>query len=344
MSVSRDEAKQLLVSLLPAGSDQLYDLANTAVIGGTIYGLAGALKQVLLDRIEQLHLELNPSTMTEKIPDWESCCGLTNTPIAKFGTIAQRRNAVLAVLRTSGSFSYDDIRAIVQPYFVYTDPTQIQIVETNRAALRTAHTYPFFAPVTVAGERVYAFFLSTPGNVVLDDPMVSPAGAHLVMNLTGDVGDYYFSVTGPDGTTARFPPGTLPSGGGTGVAYDLCAPVFAGRPIKGRWTVRVATGVNDATVNSWGVFVEGIGVNFDSNHNRIGEGLGAAMFEFAVIADPALLGTGYNLQGAQLSLTRWKPAHTAGSVVVVSGVMGASYYAIPDTISATPDAAIPGPP
>lgn len=336
MSVSRDEAKALLISLLPPGSEQLYELANTAVIGGTLYGLAGALKDVLLDRVEQLHLELNPSTMVEKIPDWEAACGLTNTPIAKFGTIAQRRNAVLAVLRTSGSFSYDDIRAIVQPYFLYADPTQIQIVETDRATLRTMHTYTYSTPEVIpsGSTRLY-------GVVVPDDPRVSPGGAHLGLKLTGYVGDIELTLTSPDGTQVAFLGGTLPPDTVTAQTFDLCAPAFAGKSIRGVWTLRVRTVSAALTVTNWSVFVDGLGVIYDTAvpPHRIGEGLGAPMFQFGVVADPALLGTGYDLQGAQRSLSRWKPAHTNG-IVVLSTMLA---YAIPDTISATPDAAIPGP-
>lgn len=340
MSVSRDEAKRLLISLLPPGSEQLYALENEDVIGGTLYGLAGALKEVLLDRVEQLQLELNPATMEEKIPDWESACGLTNTPVARFGTLAQRRNAVLAVLRTSGSFSFDDIRAIVQPYFLYAEPSKILIVETDRAALRTAHTYTNTTPIAL-GPGIGAEAKVAVG----EDPRVSPAGAHLLANLTGFTGDIALTLVGPDGASANFPPGTLPSDSVTAVDFDLCASRFAGRRINGLWTLRAQAGGFALTVNSWGVFVEGLGVNYDNSVPRraIGEGLGAAAFQFAVIADPAKLGPGYDLVGAARSLSRWKPAHTAGTVVVHSGVSGASYYAIPDTVSATPDAAIPGP-
>lgn len=340
MTIARDEAKALLISLLPPGSEQLYELANTAVIGGTLYGLAGALKDVLLDRVEQLHLELNPSTMVEKIPDWEAACGLTNTPIAKFGTLTQRRNAVIAVLRTSGSFSLDDIRAIVQPYFLYANPSQIQIVEPNRAALRAAHTYTYAITTTVPAAST-----QTLGVLVADDPRVSPAGAHLVMNLDGYVGDVTLTLIGPDGFQVSFPPGTLPPRSVMGQAYDLIAIGFAGRAIRGLWQLRVRTVSSFLTFNSWGVFVEGLGNVYDTAFppHKIGEGKGAEVFQFAVAPDAAKLGTGYDLQGAARSLTRWRPAHTLGKVITPSGVMGASYYAIPDTPSATPDYAIPGP-
>lgn len=338
--ISDAEAKKLLVSLLPAGAEDLYDLDDKALIGGTMLALGQTIKKVLLDRVENLRLELNPSTMTEKISDWEEACGLTNTPIARFGTIDQRRNAVIAILRTSGSFSYDDIRSIVQPYFLYQDPSQIQIVETNRSSLRNAHTYSYNLPQVIPA-------ISTSRSVVLvaDDPKVSAAGAHLIVNLTGYIGDVSFILTGPDGTNQSFLFGYLPPRTVTNETFDLCAPEFVGKAVRGKWELLAYAGFTPLTINSWGVFVEGIGVNFDGSTppKRIGEGLGASMFFFAVVANPALLGTGYDIQGARRSINRWKPAHTDGTVVVSSGIVGASSYAIPDTESATPNAAIPGP-
>jgi hypothetical protein len=339
---SQAEVKAVLVSLLPPGSDW-YKLDNTAYIGGTINSLAGTLKDTLVDRIEVLRANCNPSTLTaEGLPELESATGLAYTPIALFGTTNQRRNAVLAALRMSGSFSLDDIRSIVQPYFLYQDSSQIVILETNRATIRTAHTYPFLAPILLSSPVTYTLSLTTPGGVVLDDPRISPAGAHLVMNVTGDVGDYTFTLTGPDGTFVNRPRKTFPSGSGTGVSYDVALPKFAGKQIRGPWTITVITGAGDVTVNSWGVFAEGIGVIYDTSMppNRVGQGLGAPIFEFAVAADPALLGAGFDLHGAQRALTRWKPAHTLGVIASISPVTG-TICAIPDTLNATPDFAIP---
>lgn len=339
--ISEKEARELLLSLLPPGSEQLYLTSDRAVIGRLFTGLGQAVRTSTLLRVEQLHLELNPSTMFEKISDWEEACGLSSTPIARFGTPEQRRNACLAVLRTSGSFSLDDIRAIVQPYFLYKDPSQIEIIETDRDLLRAAHTYSTAPGVVIPSGGNYASAV-----LVADDPLVSAAGAQLQVNISGNAKDAEFVLYCPDGSTTVFGPSTLPAETVATKDYVLHARQFAGHAIKGRWTLIAYAVASPITLHSWGVFVEGIGVNFDGAvpPKRLGEGLGAAMFQFAVVADPALLGTGYDLQGAERSLNRWKPAHTGGTVVLKSGVFGASSYAIPDTASATPDAALPGPP
>lgn len=337
---SRDEVFRLLVSLLPAGSEQLYDLSRSAFIGGALDALAGALKQTLIDRIEALRSEVNPATMAEQIPQWEQACGLAYSPVALFGTLQQRRDAVLAVLRMNGSFSLDDIRAIIEPYFRYESSADIEILETPRTDFTTAHTYVGSGPVTVP-----IFMLGRSTVTVLDDPVVSPAGATAFVLLTTTRADrMIFSLTSPDGFQVIFPTGWLSANpyAVVNVLFTLYAPSFAGKKIQGTWTLAFSNVADAATVTSWALFVEGLGVNYDraSPPNRIGEGLGAGIFEFAVVADPAKLGTGYDLEGAQRALSRWKPAHTAGTVVQISAVTGA-VGAIPDTVNAIPDQAVP---
>ncbi|MFO0578707.1 MAG: putative phage tail protein [Polyangia bacterium] len=337
---SRDEVRRLLISLLPAGSEELYDLSRSAYIGGSLDALAGALQQTLTDRIEVLRQEVNPATMAEQLPQWEQACGLAYSPVALFGTLQQRRDAVLAVLRTSGSFSLDDIRAIIEPYFRYASSADIEILETPRASLTAAHTYVGTGPVTVP--------IFAPGRIsvtVLDDPAVSPAGATAFVLLTTNRADrMVFSLQGPDGFLVVFPSGWLSAVpyAVTNVLFTLYAPSFAGKKIQGTWTLSFSNLADSATVTSWALFVEGIGVNYDraSPPNRIGEGLGASIFEFAVVADPAKLGDGFDLEGAQRALSHWKPAHTFGTVVQISPVTSA-VGAIPDTVNAIPDRAVP---
>jgi hypothetical protein len=97
----------------------------------------------------------------------------------------------------------------------------------------------------------------------------------------------------------------------------------------------------NVTVSVWSLFVEGLGHNYIGTPPAPnGQGLGAAQFDFVVVADPALLGTGYDLDGAARALNRWKPAHTHGGLTQLSALLG-TVCAIPDTINAIPDNAIP---
>lgn len=337
---SRAEVKALLTSLLPAGSEQMYDLSESAYIGGTLSGLAGALKDTLTDRVAVLRDEVNPSTITELLPEWEQATGLAFTPIARFGTVEQRRNAVLAALRMNGgSFSLDDIRSIVQPYFLYADPSQIRILEPDRGAQRTAHTYIKAVPVTVAAGAAGLSSLN-----VLEDPRVSAAGATAYVTLTTTRLDTLsFVLQGPDGTQAVYPAGWLArdATSATFEAFRLFAPGFARRAIRGTWSLGFVNAAASTTLHTWGLFVEGEGVIYGAGSPppRLGEGSGSVMFQFAVVANMALLGTGYDLVGAARAITRWKPAHVNGFVAVTTP-MG-SICAIPDTPNAIPDFAIP---
>ena len=340
---SREDVKALLVSLLPAGSDQLYDLSESAYIGGTFSGLAGALKDTLYDRIAVLRDEVNPSTVAELIPEWEQACGLAYTPIALYGTTEQRRNAVLAALRMSGgSFSLDEIRSIVQPYFLYADPSQIVILEADRLALRNAHTYlNFFGTRTAgAGFKWEGFPID-----VLDGPRISAAGATVTITVTTNrLEGVEISLISPSGAKVTWPAGWL-ARDPTAVtleAYRFFAPQLAGLPIKGEWNLGFVNYLDSVSLHGWGVFVEGTGVSYGGGTPpaRLGEGLGAGIYNFAVVADPAKLGVGYDLVGAQRALSRWKPAHVNGRVVSILP-MTSTICATPDTTTATPGLAIP---
>lgn len=338
-SPSRSDVKTLLVSMFPVGSEQLYDFSNSAYIGGSTNALAGALKETLTDRIAALRRETNPATIEENLPEWEQACGLAYTPIALYGTTAQRQHAVLAVLRMSGSFSLDDIRAIIQPYFLYQDPSQIEIIETSRVVFTTLHTYTNSSPVTVAMGVTGSSTVS-----IADDPRVSPAGAIVTVTITTTRADgMYFALEAPDGRRIVYQPYWLSETplSVTTQAFKLYAKGMAGAKILGSWTLRFGCVFDSVTLDGWSLFVEGLGVIYDGSvpPNRIGEGLGAGIFEFAVVADPAQLGAGYDLEGAQRALTRWKPAHTQGAIVPLSAL--GTVCAIPDTPNAIPDRAIP---
>ena len=121
----------------------------------------------------------------------------------------------------------------------------------------------------------------------------------------------------------------------------MCAPGLAGKRISGRWTLEANNPSVGFTLR-WSLYVEGQGVVYDTAvpPNRIGEGLGAPVFTFAVVADLGLLGTGYDLIGAQRAIVKWKPAHTYGFVATTSPITG-TICPIPDTDNAIPDTAIP---
>ena len=337
MTLSIAEAKKQLQACFPPGSESVYDWDNMAVdIGQHFQAMAAVIKEKMADLADTLRLELNPSTCTQKIPDWESALGLSNTPLAKFGTILQRRGQILSWLRQSGSFSLDDIRAVVQPFLGYANPAQIQIVETDQVALKAAHTYAGTGTPLVIGSNS----VGSSSFPVYDSARTSAAGAAVYLTITGDMANLGIVLVSPDGSTERYMPGSISQDIVTAEPYELHFKTLAHRPIAGTWALVITTGAVAATLHFCSIYVDGIGYVYDAGGAIAGEGLGAAQYEFSVIADMALLGTGYDLQGAFRALRRMKPAHVKCGIQTKS-LLG-TLTAIPDdTQSAIPDQGIP---
>ena len=334
------EIKQTLVDLLPPGSEDLYALGNQDGIGGTLNALAGTIKETLSDRIDQLRQEINPSTILELLPEWEQALGLSNTPIALYGTPTQRRNAVLARLRMSGSFSLDDIRAIIQPYFLYQDPTQIEIIEASRSGLETAHTYAAIGafPITLPLSSLVSWPITVP-----DDGTVSPADAILNLSVTTpNLEAFAVTLVSPTGTSTIWAQSTILtySTPVTNKTIRLHSFWNRGLPVKGTWKVNFWT-TAPTVINSFSLFVEGVGNLFSGSPPvKVGEGLGSAIFNFAVVADPTLLGAGFDLEGARRALSIWEPGHVNG-ILAYRSLLTGLICAIPDSENAIPDSAIP---
>jgi len=58
-----------------------------------------------------------------------------------FGTLEARRRAVISRLREYGPPTIPMIQSVLAPLFDYSDPADVVVLECDRAALRTAHTY-----------------------------------------------------------------------------------------------------------------------------------------------------------------------------------------------------------
>lgn len=326
------EAKEILIGGLPDGIEQFYDLERGDI--SKYFGAIGsALKKAGFDLLDTLRLEINPSTMLQKIPDWENALGLSATSTALFGTLVQRRNQVLGRLRENGGLTLADIRAAMQPYFLYQDPNQIQILEPNRAALKTLHTYPYVGAPVIPPLATRSVFIP-----VLDDPKVSPAGAQLNFRVTTmDLAQLGVIVKGSPDVSYDF--GSLGQGSAASLDFTIGMPQFSGQSIFKTWEIQFLTNTVGATISNISLFVEGLGRNYDVNGMEIGEGLGAAMFTFAVVMDLALVGPGYNPEGAKLALKRITPAHCGSSLFTKA--MGGTLCAIPDLITTLPDLCIP---
>lgn len=337
------EVRQMLLGALPPGLSKALGPDLQLILEG----IAAALKQECADLLDKLRKEINPATCTELLPEWEVAFSLTETAAAKYGSTTARQNQVLAAWRQNAPNSIPSLRALMQPFFLYADPDQIQVLETDRAALKTAHTYGADA----SGVNVPVGFPGGGTNFwVIDDGPVADAGAQLSINIDGWLEELTFTLTGPDGASqqAFWDVGFVGSGQVVDTNFVLYAPrdVNFGTPTNplyvrgntlGRWRLQVVSrGPHTARINGASLFVEAVGLNA-----RGGEGLGSVMHEFAIVADPALLGIGNDLDAARRVLLKNRPAWTGSSIVKKNPVMGGGLLAIPDEPTTLPDASIP---
>jgi len=331
MAVSRDEAKQLLINGLPPGIDQVWDMSGD--IGRFLYALAGGLKQYGFDMAETVRLELNPATMTQKTPDWESTFGIGYSKTALFGNDAQRRNQVIGYLRSLGEgFSIPGLQSIFNMFLGYANPAEINIIETDRAALTVLNTV-----AENPGLVIGALAIVNRTFIKVDLPRVSQAGAQVMITFDGgDVDEISVRLTGPNGFSKLWPAGYI-----TGTAaltdYYFYAPEFEGQTILGNWTLTITTGATGITYQQGSLFVEALGRNGPDWPGT--NGLGAAMFDWLVQADPAKVYADVDYAGARLIVNPIKPAHTVGAVGLKNGDIPDS-CTIPDSTEAIPDECI----
>lgn len=306
------EAFDLLLSLWPPGAwHELYDVDNPRSDVRRFFGASGqALAKYGTGQAAKIKSELMPTTAVDKLPDWEETLGLPATKVPPT-TTAGRQAAVVSKLRESGSYSLPEVRAILGPLLGYANANLLAIVETNRAGLRTLHTYSNATSVGVAG----------PGSVsrsviVSDDAAVSAGGVMVSLNVAVVTGSVVATLTAPDGKTATW---TLANTSGSplvlraGQRVDgVAATAFA--RILGTWTFSVvlATGSTVAWL-SLDLFVEGAGLDAAKNDGR-----GAEVWYWGAFANPALEGiaSASDREAARRAIERIKPAHTRGALLL----------------------------
>lgn len=321
------EVKRFLLSLLPAGADKLYSTAEGD--GGTgdyFGGIADGIKEYGTDLVEDVRTETNPNTVTQNLPEWEAVMAFSDTRTAIEGSTEQRQAQVISRWREHGASFLDNIRAAVQPFFQYADPANIQIIEMDRDALETAHTYSW-AAAGIPGLGTYTSTIA-----IGDNAPTGQMGVTCYIDLTHPtVQDLTISLIAPDGSVyflatevgAGFPTDGRLGSGSTGGSkqYKFYVPDAAGEGITGNWTLTISNSdINAGNVGAGaainGLFVEGIG--------RVGftnvEGLGAAQFQFAVVYDSALsTAAAIDFDAVRFAIRRVTPAHCYGYLVAAMG-------------------------
>lgn len=319
MSTTQDEARKYLLGLLPPGIEKLYDLDP----GGDFYYIFDAAAYLLrvfgFDLLDRLRTEHFPGQVVDKLPDWERFLGIARFFIARFGSTAQRQAAVVSKIRERGAFIDSLVQSVLGPLLGYEDPSQLEVLSTNRSDLRLAHTYSTEDLLTVAdgdtGEQVLD---------VIDGGKVSAAGVRVLVEF-GDAGPFTFSLTltAPDDITSK----TWEIADQDGdQMIGLFGKEFAAAEIRGNWTLSVAndSGVSLPVILS--VFVEGIARN---------QNTGGASAHWGVYADPTLLAAiGYSdFEAVMAAIARIKHSDSVGRLILSKepwpGVTTGLHAAIP---------------
>lgn len=300
-----------LVALWPPGVRDLYDLDNlTSDVCNYFAALAQAFRTFGTSLVDNLRVELAPATAVEKLLDWETALGITanRRPTT---SVAARQAAVVSKLREAGSYSRAELQAIVGPLLGYTDPTQLVVYETNRAALSAIHE------VVAAGGPVPGPGSITTFFTIDDGPAVSAAGVRVRLQLThASVASVGAVLTSPNvnGQQAiiTWLPGTV--GRGAVVATDLWlrSRSAAGLPSAGRWRLDVYSVATGGTLVEAGLMVEGAG-----RDSAGADGRGTEVFEWGAYADPTLERAASPSDRAAVlrTMSRVQPAHTRGALL-----------------------------
>ncbi len=322
-TVKTADVVDLLLQLFPQGFSKWTSVRFTSSnVYKLIAGVADSLKTYGFDLIDTFRQEMNPATSIQKLSDFETALGLTTTFAAVSGTNAQRQNGVIAKFRESGAFTVFNTRSILGAILGYADPSQVSVMETSRASLKTAHTYAG-AAISIPASN------SASGIVALGDGgTVSAAGVQLVVTVThATAANLSFKLQSPSGGSVTWPAGTI-TGNVSGLAVYLYAKSFAGTGTQGTWTLTITNAGAGTGSATWTEFVEGIGP---------GMATGGAIFDWGVYADPTKTNSP-DIASARQAIARIKHGHTVGNLIqsiapypdVDSGV----HAAIPD--EATP--------
>jgi len=320
MSISLAEVRELLIQALPAGSTDFYDLETPeAKISRLFTALSQMVKRYGFDTVDQLFLEINPFTIVQDIPDWEIAAGLIGTRTALLGSTNQRRNQIIGTLRGSGSFSLEDFRAAIEPFYKYQLAQRIRIVEPNRDNLRALHSYGFHDSGSIH------IVMGSPVTLTLDltnvdDFITTDTGAILSFDYYGlDLRDLRITISPVSFGIFPLIYGSSDAPFPAFADFDF-VPIkiylkqYANIPSKlisnnvwQKWSVQFSTVGTSFYFRNPTLFAEGMG---RATPPKIGEGLSSSMFFWNPLAETTLLGSNPDIQGADLLLKKIKPAHT----------------------------------
>lgn len=293
----------LLIRALPRGVEAVYDLAA----GGDYYkyfmSWALVLKTFGFDFVDLCRSEIVPYLSRYKLPDWEVIFGLTQTRIARNGTVPQRQAQILGAWRAAAGqgSSISAIRAAMVPVFGYLNSTVPEVIETSRAGLTTLHTYSF-------GQHTQAAAVNaTYGKTIPDSGLVSKAGPRVLLNINSGSGVFEVILIAPSNNAKIFP--NVDVADGFLAQQMLFAPELAGESLYGKWQITIQNLTGGSLTIEPSLIVEGIGPVIDT---------GGAIFHWGVYADPAHLGesgTPADLDAARALIKKFTFEHCIGGLI-----------------------------
>lgn len=313
-----------LLAAFPNGFVQSQDLDHPDGFGPELRAIAELLKTSGTDLVDQLRRNATPLLAdAARLAEWEETLGQRPRPSA---SVDQRRLAIASRLRERGPCTYALVRAVLGPLLDYADPSQLEILEVDRDVLRAAHTYaapglPAAPPFTASID-------------VLDDAKIGEPGVQLdILITTTNLAALGVQITSPDGKSVNKL--NFARGGGLGQQVRVYAPELAGAQAGGTWTVLINSMIPGTSILAVQLFAEGVG-----RTSVGGDGLGAVIFEWVAVADPAKMGSLADLQAARDALARINYATRRGALIVKPTAM--TYAPYPDTPLAIPNLFIPG--
>lgn len=339
--------------LFPLIAEEVADLIKQLYPPGTFYdwesrfgdpykwlmGLGDFFLEHGYGMVARIWREVSPGTVVDKIPDWETTLGLAATFAAQRGTTEQRRSGILGKLRESGAFTIINAASVFAIVLGYETGVEPRIYETDRAALRSLHTYwswsmgsddEWAAAQRVKptdGANVWTDVMAGNGNWCdqtwpADGGVVPRGGVILDVKLAASAAvatPIDIRLSAPNGVSKTW---TMSPATTSRTAYRLyAANEFVGCGVAGKWKLEMRDSVTDGrevTLYAAQLFVEGMA-----------DGLADATVEWGPFADPDLMGTSgipAQLGLAKATVKRLQHSHTDGSVL------------LDDTI---PDACIP---
>jgi len=284
-TVSHGAAVQLLKEHFPPYSALLYDWDASDTTLYKIFAFLGdALKVFGYDQIDRLLREISPLTCVELMPEWEAALGIS-PPGSQ--TMAQRRAAVLAGIRTLGPLTPYNLLSALAQLAGYAPGTYPELIEFDATQITPVFTQTVNTAIPEVDTFDLASEYTTP--VILDGGETWPTGAMLKLDLGAAAGpEIHVRLEAPNYTSFD-----LVGGGVASNTLYLRTAALAGGGAHGSWRMLIRRDIGSAvnTLSTWSLTTYGVGrggrgqrkgnwsVYFDSSHRAFDERTARALLD-----------------------------------------------------------------